>query len=336
MSETIEIDKTFLGLFTTKHAAVTLGVTPPYLLALLDKGKAPVRYSAIFHNMKNAVILPMDEPPSAKAIGYIGHAGLRALARLDIEYAELLSYKGLRVGKDINSNEPWDLNPMQAQYACLVHAIAWARSDHRATSLEGLPALRELHLEVSAQMKTLKSTSPDYRGWEFLHAQTFGGALGYFAGRLGLDWFKRPGMPSFRDDNNKRLRAVSKRLLRRLEPHKARWQKSSLYKDAITTQIAFNLAQIAALADDDNWFWESLHVMLKKHEDRAENVIYIMNDDPDTALMMSKPGIQENVDRFMVARKKGPKPSPDPSSPNPPTPASSASSTPPESNDVQS
>lgn len=302
MSTKMPLDLSYLGLHTFASAAPIVGVTPEQVSKWFQLGSGPARYRNIFQNMKTAVILPMDEPPSAKVIGYIGHTGLRLLARLELEYAEALASKAMRGGsKDLNTNKPWNLSVLQGECVRLVHASAWARSVHRAESEDGLPALYALHLDVSAHMKRLRTTSPDYHGWEFLHAQTLGGALGYFTGRLGLDWFLKPHRKGWRTDMV-RLRAVANRFLRRLDRHKHKWQKSGFYQDHITTQIAFNVAQIAALADSTHAFGEALTTLLEKHEKRFDNVIFIMNDDPDTALMMLKPEIQILIAQFLARR----------------------------------
>ncbi len=292
-----------LGLFSEALAALRFGLTKRQVNNYRKAKKIPVKYAAAVYDMGDAVVLPIDTPPPVGLIGQSAHRAIEALQRGDPEAADALSAKGMRSGARswttgaVNLEEPTKLKWFFARAA---NGMAWSQHKQWMHCDEGLPAMLRLHREVFAHVREheIDNRRSDWAAWRYLMVTTTSYAVAYYVARAGLGYFLidrpataeryRRGAVDQKRDARKFAAKVLLSKIAAFEEEEERFAQESI----MTLRLAWNILQLASLADDDAAFVKSFQAMEARHEGPVSELFDILMDDEDTRRMLAKRGVQ--------------------------------------------
>lgn len=290
----------FTGLFTRPQSAAYLGISARHALNLEKLKFAPNWYGAKLLAMGNAVVLPVEDPPPACIIGETQHRAILALQQGDPREAEALTAKVMRFGRDWDATEKArETPPFQLLFARAINAMAWAQHPvHATTAQEGLPKFAALRrdLEDFIEREKILDSHPHWSAVCYLRVTVRSYEMATFVAKLGVGCFLHcPDLAARRAAANKAVnkagdirRPIAKRLLRRVMPKIRR--EAAVYErfPVISLRLAWNVAQLAAVADEDEDFVRAYEAIGARFAGPLSNVEQVLWDDPDTRRMLSK------------------------------------------------
>jgi hypothetical protein len=282
--DTVGFSSDAVGFFKHKNDfARWIGVTPRTLLNWIDRQEAPRLYEGKIQDAGNVYHFPIDPPPASNVIGKSAYTAIDALRRGDYEVAEAISFKALNDGADWHLGRPSSPQPLEAGYLRLANAVAWVRSPSRDGQSRGYDALRALRRSV--HRKKLDNGDTKFQYWFYLTVIS----TCYALVRLAIRWEERIR-------SNSHVRARVMRLCKVLLE-----STKSVRGEYVTALVAWNVAQFAALDNDEGMFIDALERLVRVYGGEADRIIGFLNRDDDTRNIMKSTRVRRFIERACSA-----------------------------------
>lgn len=283
-----------LGFFTREIAAVLLNLTERRVIDFLKIGRIPAKYQKLVRKMGDLTIFPTEAPPPEYMIGTHAYLGIEALREDKPEIAEALAARALKGERDFETGKPLETTDLQMFYARLVQGMAWSQSPKWGEVPDGLPALKQLHDEVIAYMTkhAIDKHHRYWKAWRYLKVACVAFAAAYYVAKIGLGFFTGSNLaklykraPKVGQRNHRK--EAAKFLLDRMALFEAE-EQCYKHESIMSVRLAWNIAQLAALADNSEIFLHCFKVLKEHYDGPVANLVAILNEDNDTGPMLRK------------------------------------------------